>query len=117
MWPSSALGRIALAWLSVLLPAFGLTALAVLLSVATRSSIAGVGLPVVIALAMQLYSMVDGPDMTRRLLITSSFDAWHGLLAWPGFYRPLLRGLAVSTLYVIACLAAAHHMLCARDIA
>ena len=44
--PAQALTRVALAWASVLPPAFGFTALAVLLSVATRSSAAGIGLPV-----------------------------------------------------------------------
>src|SRR6185295_15979334 len=42
---AQALIRVALAWASVLPPAFAFTALAVLLSVATRSSAAGIGLP------------------------------------------------------------------------
>ena len=42
--------------------AFGFTALGILLSVATRSSAAGIGLPVVIGLLMQLVAFVDGPE-------------------------------------------------------
>ena len=78
--------RVALAWLSVLPPALGFTALAVLLSMATRSSAAGIGLPVVVGLTMQLFAFVDGPEAVRRLLITSAFGAWHGLLTEPPFY-------------------------------
>jgi ABC-2 type transport system permease protein len=114
--PAHALARIALAWASVLPPVFGFTAVAVLLSVATRSSAAGIGLPVVAGLAMQLYAYVDGPEALRRLLITSAFGAWHGLLTDPPYYRPLVHGTAVSGVYFIVCLAVAYRMLRRRDI-
>ena len=78
--PQHAIASVSLAWISVLPPAFGFTALAVLISVATRSSAAGIGLPVVAGLAMQLYAYVDGAEKVRRLLIASAFNAWHGLL-------------------------------------
>ena len=76
---ATALRQVTLAWLSVLPPALGFTALAVLLSIATRSSVAGVGLPVVAGLTMQLSTLVDGPERVRRLLMTSAFGAWHEL--------------------------------------
>jgi ABC-type transport system involved in multi-copper enzyme maturation, permease component len=113
---SQALGRVGLAWASVLPPACGLTALAVLLSVATRSSAAGIGLPVVIALVMQLYALVDGPEIVRRLLITSAFGAWHGLLAEPAYYGPLVYGSATSVGVAVTCLLLAHRILQRRDI-
>ena len=115
--PQSALGRVVLAWTSVLPPCLGFTAMAVLLSVVTRSSTAGVGLPVVVALAMQLFSLVDGPEVVRRLFIVSSFGAWHGLLTEPRYYRPLLQGAAVSTVYTIASIAIAYEIFRRRDIA
>ncbi len=111
-----ALGRVALAWASVVPPAFGFTALAVLVSVATRSSAAGIGLPVVAGLAMQLCAFMDGPDAVRRLLITSSFDAWHGLLVDHPYYGPLVYGTVVSGAYLVVCLAVAYRMLRRRDI-
>jgi ABC-2 type transport system permease protein len=114
--PGQALGRVALAWVSVLPPAFAFTALAVLLSVATRSSAAGIGLPVVAALAMQLYAYVDGPEPIRRLLITSAFGAWHGLLTEHPYYLPLVHGTAVSGAYLVVSLAVAYRMLWRRDI-
>src|SRR4051812_48108871 len=59
--PGRALSQVAFAWMSALPPAFGFAALAMLLSAVTRSSAAGIGLPVVAGLAMQLYAYSDGP--------------------------------------------------------
>lgn len=114
--PGPVLVRVALAWASVLPSAAGFTALAVLASVATRSSAAGIGLPVVAALTMQLYAMVDGPELIRRSLITSGFGAWHGLLAEPSYYAPIAHAAIVSGLYLVVCLTIAYRMLQHRDI-
>jgi ABC-2 type transport system permease protein len=114
--PADAFTRVSLAWASVLPPAFAFTALAVLLSVVSRSSVVGVGLPVVLGLAMQLSSFIDGPELARRLLVTSGFVAWHGLMTERPFYGPLIYGTAVSAVYVAVCLAAAYRVLSRRDI-
>jgi ABC-2 type transport system permease protein len=114
--PQHALARVALAWLTVLPPAFGFTALAVLISVATRSSAAGIGLPVVAGLAMQLYAYVDGAEMVRRLLIASAFNAWHGLLNQHPYYRPVIHGSIVSAVYCAGCLLLAYRILRTRDV-
>lgn len=114
--PEQALPRVALAWASVLPPALGFTALGILVSVATRSSAAGIGLPVVIALLMQLLAFVDGPEAGRRLLLTYAFGGWHGLLFEPAFYGPLIHGTAVSVIYLVACLMIAYRLLQRREI-
>jgi ABC-2 type transport system permease protein len=114
--PARALLRVSLAWMTVLPPTLSFTALAVLVSVATRSSAAGVGLPVVAGLMMQLYAFVDGPEAVRRLLITSAFGAWHGLFTEPRYYGPLVHGTTVSGAYLIVCLAVAYRLLQQRDI-
>jgi ABC-2 type transport system permease protein len=114
--PERALSRVVFAWASVLPPAFGFTAVAVLLSVATRNSAVGIGLPVVAGLIMQLYAYVDGPEAIRRLLITSAFGAWHGLLNEHPYYRPLVQGTAVSAAYFVVCLVIAYGLLRRRDI-
>ena len=108
--------RIGLAWLSVLPPVCALTAVAMMASIATRSSAAGVGLPVLIALGMQLVALIDGPELPRRLLITSAFGAWHGLLAEPRFYGPLLDAMLVSAGYTAAALILAYHTFRRREI-
>jgi ABC-2 type transport system permease protein len=114
--PRDAFNRVSVSWLSILPPAFGFTALAVLLSVVTRSSAAGIGLPVVIGLGMQLLAFIDGPELARQVLISSAFGAWHGLLVTPAFHGPLIYGAVVSTVYFVACLTAAHRLLMRRDI-
>ena len=114
--PGQALARVVVAWASVLPPAFAFTALAILLSIATRSSAAGIGLPVVAGLLMQLSAYVDGPEAIRRLLITSAFGAWHGVLTTQPYCRPLVCGTAVSGAYVAVCLAIAYRLLSRRDI-
>ena len=114
--PARALARVALAWASVLPPAFGFTAVAVLLSVATRSSAAGIGMPAVVGFAMQLYSYVNGPEAIRRLLLTSAFGAWHGLLSERPYYRPLIDGTMTSGIYCVVCLSLAYRLLRRRDV-
>jgi ABC-2 type transport system permease protein len=114
--PTDALVRVALAWVSVVPAALGFTALAVLVSVATRNSAAGIGLPVLIGLTMQLYAFVDGPEAVRRLLLTSAFAAWRGLFAEPGYYSPLVHGTIVGTLHLVVCLAVAYRLMRLRDV-
>ena len=114
--PPEAAMRVALAWGSVLPGALALTAFAIVVSIATRSSAAGIGLPVVVALIMQLSAFVDGPEIPRRLLITSSFVAWHGLLAEPAFYGPLVHGTLVSAIYAVVCLTIAYRLMHRREV-
>jgi ABC-2 type transport system permease protein len=114
--PGDALPRVVLAWATVLPAALGFTALGILLSVATRSSAAGIGIPVVIALVMQLLAFADGPEAARRLLLTYGFGGWHGLLSQPAYYGPLVHGSAISVIYLIVCLAIAHRLLQRREI-
>jgi ABC-2 type transport system permease protein len=114
--PEQALPRVVLAWVSVLPPAFAFTALAVLLSVATRNSAAGIGLPVLIGLVMQLVAFVDMPEPVRRLFPTAAFNAWHGLLSEPAYYGPAIHGVIVSGVYLVACLGAAYQLLLRREI-
>ena len=111
-----ATARIGLAWLSVLPPTLALTSVAIAVSIVTRSSVAGVGVPVLAALAMQLLALVDGPELPRRLLITSAFGAWHGLLADPRFYGPLVDAMLVSAGYATAALLLAYRSLRGREI-
>jgi len=88
-----ACASVAAAWASVLPPSFAITALAVLISVATRNGRRpGIGIPVVVVLLMQLSAYLDGPEVVRQLLITSAFGAWHGLLTESRYYHPLLYG-------------------------
>jgi len=114
--PSQAFVRVALAWVSIVPPTLGFTALAVLTSVATRSSAAGIGIPVLAGLTMQLAAFVDGPESARQLLIANAFGAWHGLFTEPQYYGPLVCGTAVSVTYVVVSIGVAYGMLRRRDV-
>ena len=104
------------AWGTALPPLLGFTSLAIMLSVLTRNSPAAIVGPVVIGLVMQLYGFLNGADTIRHLLLSTPFDSWHGLLAAPAFYGPLLNGLIVSAVYISVCLAVAFTALRRRDI-
>ena len=113
----SALALVAGAWTSVLPAAWALTAIAVLVSIATRSSAAGVGVPVMISLLLQLCAYIDGPEAMRRLLLTSGFTAWRGLALEPRDVTPLAWSLIVSAIYFAAATAIAYRLLRYREIA
>ncbi len=114
--PGSLLGLTGCAWLSILPPVLAFTMLALLLSAATRSSAAGIGLPVVLAFVMQLSSYVNGPSVIPRVLLTPPFVAWHGLFTEPRYYGPLLEGTATSGAYFVGCIVAAYLLLRRREV-
>jgi hypothetical protein len=113
----SALALVSGAWASVLPAAWALSAIAILVSVATRSSAAGAGVPVMFSLLLQLFAYIDGPEATRRLLLTSGFTAWRGLALEPRDLTPFAWSLIVSAIYFTAATAAAYRLLRSREIA
>jgi ABC-2 type transport system permease protein len=106
---------VALSWATALPPVLGLTALGLFLSLITRNSVAGVLGSTVIGLLMQIYAFVDGPDVIRRLLLTTPFEAWHGFLVDKPFYGPIEEGVAVCGAYVVALMTAAYVTIGRRD--
>ncbi len=112
-----ALGLVGLSWLVSLPPLLAFAALAVLLSVATRSGIVGVLGPVLAAALMELLALVGHGSWMHSVLLTSAFSDWHGLLADPRFHAPLLIGLGVSLLWIAACLGGAWAILRRREFA
>jgi ABC-type multidrug transport system ATPase subunit/ABC-type transport system involved in multi-copper enzyme maturation permease subunit len=114
--PAKSMVLVLAAWASVVPPVLAFTALAILMSVATRSSAAGVGLPVLVGFAMEMASMLDVPDVVRRVLLTPPLVAWHGLFAEHPYYGPLVDGAVISGAYFIGCLAAAYRLVRDRDV-
>ncbi|BFU43186.1 ABC transporter permease [Krasilnikovia sp. MM14-A1004] len=113
---ADALRLVVAAWATAVPPMVGFTALALLLSARTRNPALGIAAPVVIGFAMQLLGSVGGLDLTRKLLLTTPFEAWHGLFAEQPFTGPLRTGLAVSAAWTLVCLAGAYLSLRRRDI-
>ncbi len=115
--PGRAALLVALSWLTALPPLLAFTALACLLSVVSRSSVVGVGGPVVLGLVMQLVSLLGGLGEAVNALPTTPFFAWHGLLREHPFYGPLWQGALVSLCWIVGCLVVARRVLLTRDIA
>jgi ABC-2 type transport system permease protein len=104
-------------WGVSLLPALGFTCLALLISTLTRSSAAGMLGPLVVALAMQLLSLVGSGDVVRALLLSTALDAWHGMFAAPSFTTPIAWGALICLGYVLVSLGIAWRSLRGRDFA
>jgi ABC-2 type transport system permease protein len=112
----TALRLVAASWATMLPPTLGFTSLAILLSVWSRNPAVGIAAPVVLGLVMQLVGALGGIEPLRPYLLTTPFDAWHGLLAEPRFTGPLVEALVVSGGWAALSLAAAFFILRRRDI-
>jgi ABC-2 type transport system permease protein len=91
-----AIPLIVASWLSELPPVLAFTALAIFLSVVSRNSVVGIGGPVLIAIVLQVVTLVNLPVWGQMVLPSTPFMAWHGFWTQPAFYGPFLWGLAVS---------------------
>jgi len=98
------------------MPIIGFTCLAVLFSVWSRSAAIGIAAPVVFGLVMQLIGVPGGIETLRPFLLTTPFEAWHGLLTAPRFTGPLQQGVITSAGWGLVCLVAAYLILRRRDI-
>jgi ABC-2 type transport system permease protein len=112
----SAAALVAASWASVLPGIVGFTALGLLLSVLTRSVPLGIGGPPVLGLLMQLVSLLSLPQVVQRLLLTTSFNAWHGFWAAPAFLGPIVWGVIVALAWTAVGLVAAFAVFARRDI-
>jgi ABC-2 type transport system permease protein len=111
-----ALKLVAESWATTLIPTLGFTCLAILISVATRSTAAGIAAPAVLGMLMQLVGSLGSIAGLRAVLLSTPYEAWHGLLASPRFTGPLVDGLVVSATWAVVCLAASFVMVRRRDI-
>jgi ABC-2 type transport system permease protein len=112
----SALGLVSASWAVMALPMIGFTCLALLFSVWSRNAAVGIAAPVVLGLVMQLIGALGGIETLRPYLLTTPFEAWHGLLAAPGFTGPLVASAVCSAGWSVVCLVAAYLILRRRDI-
>ncbi len=115
--PRRAAGLVLTSWLTCVLPMLGFASLAMLLSLAARNGIAGVLGTILVALAMQLLTLVGTGTWVHALLLASAFDGWHGLFTPHPFYSQLLIACLVSIAWIVACLTAAWAILRRRDFA
>jgi len=114
---SSAAGLVAISWATVVLPTLAFGAIAMMVSILTRSSVLGVIVPVVIGLVMQLYTFLNAWDTVRHLLLGWTMSAWRGVMDSPSYYTPLARGLVVSAVYLVVATTVAFVVFRRRDVA
>ena len=98
---------VAASYLSDLAPMLGFTALAALLSVATRNSVAGIGGTVLIAVLFQIVTLANMPAWAQQVLLSTPFMAWHGFWGAPPYYGPFLWGLVTCAAWFVVCTLAA----------
>ena len=111
-----ALRLVSESWASALIPTLGFTSLAILISVATRSTAAGIAAPAVLGMLMQLVGSLGSIAGLRAVLLSTPYEAWHGLLAAPRFTGPLVDGLVVSVAWVAVSLVVSFALVRRRDI-
>ena len=112
----TALHLVIASWATTLAPTIGFTCLAIVLSVWFRNPAVGIAAPVVLGMAMALVGGLGGIDVIRSLLLTTGFEAWHGLLTQPRFTGPLVEGLLVSLGWSVVSLGTAFAIVRRRDI-
>ena len=113
---SAALRLVSESWLSMLPATLGFTCLAILLSVWSRNAAVGLAAPVVLGMVMQMVGSLGGVEAIRPFLLTTPYEAWHGLMTAPQFIGPMKEGLLTCGLWCVATLAAAFVLLRRRDI-
>jgi ABC-2 type transport system permease protein len=115
--PGKALTMIAASFGLALVPTLAFTCVGIYFSVATRNSMAGVLGPPVIGLLMVLLSLIGSGVIVRSMLLTTPFDAWHGLQIKPIQGKPIWIGLLVCVAYGLLSLDAARRSFRRRDFA
>lgn len=88
-------------------PMLAYAALSVLLSVASRNSVVGVGGPVLLGLGCQLAALINLPNAVRIALPSTAFGSWHGLWVPHQFLDPIRHGILVSAGWCVVSLVAA----------
>ncbi|HZQ84024.1 MAG TPA: ABC transporter permease [Acidimicrobiales bacterium] len=112
----TALAATLASWLVVLPPVLAVVAIAVLASVVSRNSWAGVATPVVVTLGFGLVSQFSAADLVRPLLPTAGFDAWHGLVRTGVYTAPIRESMFVSAAWIAVCVGVSAAVLHRRDV-
>ena len=111
-----AIGLVLLSWAAVFPSVLAFAALGILVSISTRNGLAGVIVPTVVGLVLELLLLVGGIGPVRELLPNAGFVAWHGMWADPSFLAPVARGDLAALLFGGACLALGWRIFSRRDV-
>jgi ABC-2 type transport system permease protein len=105
-----------LSWLVASPSVLAFAALGVLVSIVTRNGLAGVIVPTVVGLVLQLVLLVGGIGLFRPLLPNAGFIAWHGMWASPSFLGPITKAVLASIVYAAVCLGIGWRVFRRRDV-
>ncbi len=100
-----------------LIPLAAVACIAVLLSTATRNSIAGVGGAIGFVILLDIVAGIPGLEGIKPYLLTEQFENWHGLLRTPTDWAPVTHSLWVCALYAVPALVAGYLVFLRRDVA
>ncbi|HEX5309604.1 MAG TPA: ABC transporter permease [Solirubrobacteraceae bacterium] len=100
-----------------LIPLAAVACIALLLSTATRNSIAGVGGAIGFVILLDIVATIPGLEGIKPYLLTEQFENWHGLLRTPTDWAPVTHSLWVSALYAVPALLAGYLVFLRRDVA
>jgi ABC-2 type transport system permease protein len=100
-----------------LIPLFAVASIGVLLSTATRNSVAGVVGTIGIVILLYVIAQIPGIEGAKPYLLTEQFEAWHGLLRTPTNWAPIGHSAWVSALYAVPALIAGYLIFLRRDVA
>ena len=98
---------VVLSYLAGIPPLLGFTALAVMLSVVSRSSVVGIGGVIVITFVLQVVTLLSLPAWAQLALLSTPFQAWHGFWTLPAFYGEFGWGLVTCAAWFAVCSAVA----------
>ena len=110
-----AAGVVLLAWASALAPTLAFGAVGLLGSVTFGRSPMGLVMPALLALLLQVASMLPLPVVVRVALPSYAFIAWRGLFTDPAQTGLLVVGVVVSLAWAVAASALAYRLFMRRD--
>jgi ABC-type transport system involved in multi-copper enzyme maturation permease subunit len=113
---STALVVVLESWVSILAPVLAMTALALMVSVLTRYSWAGVLVPLVAVFIFNSALQLSLADPVRPYIPTTGFYAWYGLARTSLYTNQIWTSLLVSAGWTAACLGVAAFAFLRRDV-
>jgi ABC-2 type transport system permease protein len=103
-------------WLVAAPSVLAFAALGLLVSIVSRNGLAGVIVPTVVGLVLQLVLLVAGIGPVRAVLPNAGFIAWHGMWASPSFLEPIAKAVLAALVYATLCLAIGWRLFRRRDV-
>jgi ABC-2 type transport system permease protein len=100
-----------------LIPLLTIVCIALLLSTATRNSVAGVGGAVGFTILLAILGQIPGMGSIQPYLLTDQYANWHGLLRTPTDWAPIGHSAWVCALYALPSLFAGYLVFLRRDVA